>query len=113
LRIALTCYSEHDCNTATATATFKRAARTTCYSYFQQLPATATVTVNRTNSPTAVATIAGIFNYSDMVQVSGIFSNQNIMAKKLFLYRLRDIPIAQFPSVSREEPDPEVASSGG
>jgi len=34
------------------------------------------------------------------------------MAKKLFLNRERVIPTAQAPSVSREEPESEVASSG-
>jgi len=45
-------------------------------------------------------------------QVSGIRSNQNfIMSKKLFLNREKVIPTAQAPSVSREEPESEVASS--
>jgi len=39
--------------------------------------------------------------------------NQNIiMAKKLFLNREQVIPTAQVPSVSREEPESEVLSSG-
>ena len=33
------------------------------------------------------------------------------MAKKMFLNKERAIPSAQFPSVRREEPDTEIASS--
>ena len=35
------------------------------------------------------------------------------MPKKLFLNRERSISTSQVPSVSREEPESEVASSGG
>ena len=41
------------------------------------------------------------------------FPNENIiMAKKLFLNTERVIPNAHVHSVSREEPEPDVASSG-
>ena len=44
--------------------------------------------------------------------VSGILSNQVIiMAQKLFLSRGSVIPTTRAPSVSREEPENEVASS--
>jgi len=33
------------------------------------------------------------------------------MAKKLFLDRKRDVPTAQVPPISREEPESEIASS--
>ena len=68
------------------------------------------VTINCIN----LATPVNILNCNDWYQVSGILSNQNIiMAKKLFLntQRERFIPTAQTPSVSREEPESEVATS--
>lgn len=37
------------------------------------------------------------------IQVSGIITNQNIMAEKVFLNRKRAIPIAETHSISRED----------
>ena len=37
------------------------------------------------------------------IQVSGIITNQNIMAKKVFLNREMDIPTAETPSISRAD----------
>jgi len=48
-------------------------------------------------------------SFNNSFQVSGNITNQNKMAKKVFLSTKRAIPSAQIPFVSREE----IASSSG
>lgn len=62
------------------------------------------------NAKCTRATIVNILNCNDWFQVSGILFNKKIIAKKLFS-RVRTIPPAQVPSVSKKEPELEVASS--